>query len=111
MGITFVKAKIFNPQNPNKSFIGKFLVDSGAAYTVVPGVELKNIGIRPHRKQEFHLADGTVVVREVGDGIFEYEGIRGAAPVVFGKKGGQRASWSIYSGSPRAGFRSISKET
>lgn len=87
MGITFVKATVKNPQNPKKILEKEFLVDSGAIYTVVPKDELLKIGIKPHRKQEFTLADGTKVEREVGDAIFEFEGIRGAAPIVFGKRG------------------------
>ena len=87
MGITYVKATIKNPQRPSQSVEKEFLVDSGAYYTVMPGSELKKIGIKPHRKQEFVLADGTKLEREIGDAIFEFEGIRGAAPIIFGKKG------------------------
>ena len=87
MGLTFVKVIIKNPQDPSKMVEEDFLVDSGALFTVVPSEQLAKIGIKSHRTQEFTLADGTKVKRDVGDAIFEYEGIRGACPVVFGKKG------------------------
>ncbi|MEK7521581.1 MAG: aspartyl protease family protein [Patescibacteria group bacterium] len=87
MGITFVKATIRNPQSPKKMLEEEFLVDSGATYSLVPASQLKKIGIKPHRKQEFTLADGTKVTREIGDAIFEFQGVRAATPIVFGVKG------------------------
>lgn len=90
MGITFVKARLRNPRYPAKSLVEEFLVDSGALYSVVSKEDLFKLGLKPHRTQEFVLADGTKVKREVGDAIFEFEGIRGAAPIVFGEKGDSR---------------------
>lgn len=87
MGITFVHIKVKNPQTPNKALEKEFLVDSGATYSVVPGDDLLKIGIKPHRKQTFLLADGSKMEREIGDAIFEINGTQAAAPVVFGKKG------------------------
>jgi clan AA aspartic protease len=87
MGLTNVKVTIKNPEQPKTEYEREFLVDSGATYSVVPGVELKKLGIMPHRQVDFSLADGSKVTREVGDAIFEYAGIKGAAPVVFGEKG------------------------
>lgn len=87
MGITLTRATIKNPQFPKKETELDFLVDSGAIYSVVPREYLEKLGMKPHRKQEFTLADGTKIEREIGDAIFELEGIRAASPVVFGKKG------------------------
>ncbi len=87
MGITRVRARIKNPKNPKKETEEEFLVDSGAIYSVVPGSHLKKLGLKPHRQQEFTLADGTKVKREIGDAIFELEGRRAASPVIFGKRG------------------------
>ncbi len=84
MGITYAKTTIKNPEHPASQFIADFLIDSGATYTVVPRRHLERIGIKPHRTQEFTLADGTKIKRQMGDAVFEFEGIRGAAPVVFG---------------------------
>ena len=41
----------------------------------------------PHRRKSFFLADGTAIERRIGDAYFEYGGIGGAAPVIFGEKG------------------------
>ena len=87
MGITTVKGQVKNPQEPARRIELEFLVDSGAVYSVVPKEQLVKLGIKPHRKQKFALADGTTVEREIGDAIFELEGVRAASPVVFGKKG------------------------
>ena len=87
MGMTIVRTTIKNPEKPSMSIEEDFLVDSGAVYSVVPEDKLLKLGIKPHRKQNFVLADGTKISREIGDAIFEIEGLRGAAPIVFGKKG------------------------
>ena len=87
MGITVVRVKVKNPQYPKQEIEEEFLVDSGATYSVVPGQMLEKLGVKPHRRLTFTLADGTKVEREMGDALFEVEGILGAAPVVFGKKG------------------------
>lgn len=87
MGLTNVKAIIKNPEHPQKEIVESFLVDSGATYSVVAKTTLEKLGIKPHRKMEFILADGRKVSREIGDATFEYEGLRGAAPVVFGLRG------------------------
>lgn len=87
MGLTFVKAKIQNPQNPKKDTELDLLVDSGAIFSVIDSKTLDKLGIKPHREQEFTLADGTKVKRKVGDAIFEIDDIKAAAPVVFGQRG------------------------
>ena len=86
MGMTEVRLKVKNPRNPLKVFEGKFLVDSGATYTVVPESILKKIGIKPEGKEEFSLADGRSISRKVGNALYEYEGMQRAAPVLFGEK-------------------------
>ena len=67
-------------------FSGKFLVDSGASYTVVPQEVLKRLGIKPLREEEFDLANGKTIKRKVGAAIYDFKGIKGAAPVLFGEK-------------------------
>ena len=89
MGITHATLKV-KENFKKKDFIEiKFLVDSGAVYSLVPGKELKKIGLKPHRKTNFVLADGTEIERNVGDAYFEWHGEGGAAPVIFGEEGVQ----------------------
>ena len=85
--MTDVSLTIKNPQDPEKIFRGKFLVDSGATYTVVPDKILKKIGIKPQGEEEFSLADGTIIKRKVGTALYEFEGIERGAPVLFGETG------------------------
>ena len=87
MSITFLKAKVINPEQPTKSRECEFLVDSGAVCSVVPQSILKRLGIKPTSFEEFILANGAVVRKPVGNAYFEYGGKTRAAPVVFGDKG------------------------
>ncbi|MEW5693789.1 MAG: aspartyl protease [Candidatus Hydrogenedentota bacterium] len=87
MAITFLKARVINPEHLKKSRKIKFLVDSGAIYSVVPEYILKNLDIKPSSSREFILANGEVIKKPVGNAYFEYKGIVSAAPVVFGEKG------------------------
>ena len=86
MGTTEVRLKVKNLKNPSKVFEGKFLVDSGATYTIVPEEILKKLGIKPEGKEEFFLADGRSISRKVGNALYEYRGTRRAAPILFGEK-------------------------
>ncbi len=47
---------------------------------------VKLLGLISKFKQEFFLADGTKVVRDIGDAFVEYEGREIAVPVILGKK-------------------------
>ena len=87
MGITLIRARIKNPEKPKLEKEEEFLVDSGAIYSVVPAKILKSLGLSPQREQEFTLADGTKVKREVGYALFEFDGHQAPSPVVFGKRG------------------------
>jgi clan AA aspartic protease len=86
MGMTYVEVKITNPANPRQSAVIKFLMDSGAAYSVVPAEVLRRIGIRPRTRRTFILADGSKVERKMGHALFHLNGIEGASLVIFGEK-------------------------
>lgn len=87
MALTFVEAKLINPANQRQFTLLRFMVDSGAIYSVVPKEALRKIGVKPHSKKSFTLANGEAVERSLGDAVFEYAGERGASPVIFGEKG------------------------
>ena len=86
MGLTHVRVRIANPARPTKSVNVKFLVDSGAVYSVAPASVLRRLGIRPHSTRTFMLADGTEISRELGDASFSIHDQRAASPVIFGEK-------------------------
>jgi predicted aspartyl protease len=87
MGLTHLTLEIANPARPRKSIPVEFLIDSGAVYSVVPAPTLRKLGVKPHSKQVFTLADGSQITRRKGDLLFKLNGSRGAAPVVFGEAG------------------------
>jgi predicted aspartyl protease len=86
MGRTHIEASIANPAKPKRSLRVTLLVDSGAVYSVVPGSLLRKLGIKPHSRRTFILADGTQITRRVGDVLFRMDGQQGASPVIFGGK-------------------------
>ncbi len=86
MGLTYVQATIVNPANPRRRARVKFLVDSGATYSVVPASVLKRVGVKPGRAKTFILADGTEVKRLIGQALFRLDGEEGASPVIFGEE-------------------------
>jgi len=65
----------------------ELLVDSGAIYSVVPAALLRGLGIKPLRKEEFSLADGSKVIRRKGVALFKYEKWIGGGDVIFGEPG------------------------
>ena len=87
MGLTVLELEVANVASPERTEKLEFLIDSGAVYSLVPAATLKSLGIRPHRKVDFTLADGRKITRQVGDAYFEHEGAGGAAPVIFGEEG------------------------
>lgn len=62
------------------------LVDSGAICSVVPSSILRKLGVKPHSRQVFTLADGSHVTQRKGDLLFRLDGSQGMAPVIFGEK-------------------------
>jgi clan AA aspartic protease len=87
MGVTFVNVKVANPADPSRAIEEQFLVDSGAVYSLVPRRHLEGIGIEPHSRRTFILANGEQVERDIGTAIFEYQGRRGDSLVIFGEEG------------------------
>ena len=89
MGLTHQKFKVKASRKSRKAITVNFPIDSGAVYSLVPGKQLRSIGIKPYRKLDFLLADGSSATREVGDAYFEYRGDGAPAPVIFGQNGDQ----------------------
>jgi clan AA aspartic protease len=85
MGITFLNVKVINPADRARTAVLEFLVDSGAIYSVAPARVLRRLGMQPDRVQHFTLADGSHTKRRVGNVLFEFDGVRGASPIIFGQ--------------------------
>jgi clan AA aspartic protease len=86
MGLTHIKVSIANPARPKRAIELTFLVDSGAVYSVIPARLLRKLGVKPHSKRTFILADGSEITRRIGDVLFRLDGRQGAAPAIFGEK-------------------------
>lgn len=86
MGITTILATITNLDGKEK-VTAEFMVDTGAAYTVVPLALAKKLGLVPTKTQKFSLADGTVVNRKLGHAMVEINGDKAPSTVVIGEKG------------------------
>lgn len=87
MGLTYVSVKVANPADPARAVDEAFMVDSGVVYSLVSRQVLTQLGIIPHSKRQFILANGEKIERELGTAIFEYQGQRGDSLVVFGEVG------------------------
>jgi len=59
MGITYIEGQVKGPKGKQAEV--KFLVDSGATYSVLPQEVWRAIGLKPKRKVTFTLADGTSI--------------------------------------------------
>jgi aspartyl protease family protein len=86
MGLTYIDLDIANPAKPKQMARIEFLIDTGAYYSVVPASVLRKLGIRPHSKRTFTLADGSKITRRIGDVQFRFDGRQGASPVIFGQR-------------------------
>jgi predicted aspartyl protease len=87
VGLTVLSLDVANAASPERREAVDFLVDSGAVYSFVPRDVLARLGIEPHSRQRFRLADGSTIERDRGDALFFYKNQRGAAPVIFGEHG------------------------
>jgi clan AA aspartic protease len=85
MGITFVKGTVTGKKSKKASV--KFLVDSGAQYSLVPEKDWKAIGLKPKRTMTFSLADGTEVEREISECHISLPQGDGHTPVILGRPG------------------------
>lgn len=87
MGIVHIKAVVRQSKIAKKKAEERFLVDTGAQYTLVPKEIVDRLGLKPIREQEFILADGNSVVRKVGEAYIEMDGHQGTTTVILGEKG------------------------
>ena len=62
------------------------LVDTSGLFTWIPRSVLETLGIKPHRRQGFLVADGSRAERDVGFAIIHAGGSSTADDVVFGEE-------------------------
>lgn len=85
MGITYIEGKARGPLGIEKN--ERFLVDSGAPYSLLPETTWKLLGLSPKREVSFNLADGTSIKRKVSECYFILPHGEGHTPVILGESG------------------------
>jgi predicted aspartyl protease len=86
MGLTNVHARLRKAEGRGPARDVRFLVDSGAIYSVLPEEVWRALRLKPERQVEFTLADGTAITRGVSECRFEIRGESATSPVVLGEK-------------------------
>ena len=84
MGAIYTNVIIRNPADPDKSWEGLFLVDTGATESLVPAPRLEAIGLKPKVQRLYELADGNQVEMGITVGEIEFMGEIVGATIVFG---------------------------
>ncbi|MBI5244106.1 MAG: retroviral-like aspartic protease family protein [Elusimicrobia bacterium] len=83
MGTFHEPIEIRNPARRGKPVRLDALVDTGAAYTLIPGKVLRNMGVKPSKTRRFKLADGRIIARKMG--------------LILAKvKGDETPTWAIF---------------
>ena len=84
MGITYVEGQVEGPSGKKETV--KFLIDSGATYSLLPKKVWKAIGLKPKRKVSFTLADGTTLERSVSETYIVFPQGEAHTPVILGEE-------------------------
>lgn len=85
MGVTYVEGWVKGSSGEQENV--KFLVDSGATYSLLPEPVWKAIGLEPKRRISFTLADGTTVDRSVSEALISLPQGEAHTPVILGEEG------------------------
>jgi len=85
MGIASVEGVVTGPTG--KQATVRFLVDSGATYTLLPSEVWKALDLAPKRTVTFTLADGTPIERAVSECHLALPAGEGHSPVILGEPG------------------------
>ena len=86
MGTFRVEIEIGDPAGGRWESI-EALVDTGATYTTVPASLLERLGVTPHVRDVFEMADGRRVEHDIGRGWVRVSGRAEVTLVVFGEPG------------------------
>lgn len=89
MGISYVQGTVRGPAGAPADV--RFLIDSGAVYSLLPDPVWKAIGLLPKREMDFTLADGTTVRRAVSECHISLPQGDGHTPVILGQPGDAEA--------------------
>lgn len=85
MALTYVDGTVRGPEGRTERV--RFLVDSGATYTVLPVAVWQALGLVPTRQVTFTLADGSRIDRQVAECHIALPQGEAHTPVVLGQPG------------------------
>jgi predicted aspartyl protease len=85
MGLTYIEGVVTGPTGKQDRV--RFLVDSGATYTLLPYEVWQAIELRPKRSATFIVADGTTISRNISECHIALPQGEGHTPVVLGEPG------------------------
>ena len=83
MGVTHVTVTVRNPADPGLTWEGLFLVDTGAIDCLVPGKQLREIGLTPKAKRTYELADGSEARMDITTAEIEFMGEIVGSTIIF----------------------------
>lgn len=84
VGLTYIDGLVVGPAG---SLPLRFLIDTGAQYSLLPYEAWRGLGLAPKRTLAFNLADGTRIDRGISDCRITVEGVEGPTPVILGEPG------------------------
>lgn len=84
LGVTYIDGTVRGPQGEADL---RFLVDSGAGYTLLPAAVWQRIGLEAKRRQAFDLADGTTIERDISECYIILPEGETHSPVILGEPG------------------------
>lgn len=87
MGATHVTVCIRNPADPQKSWEGLFLVDTGATDCLVPRDHLETIGLMKKSTRTYEPADGNELAMDITTGDIEFMGEIVGGTIIMGEPG------------------------
>jgi len=85
MGLIYVDAIVTGPTGLSRAV--RFVVDSGAKYSLLPLDVWRGIALEPKRRLTFILADGTAIERDVSECHIRLPQGDGHTPVILGEAG------------------------
>lgn len=85
MGLTFIEGTVQGEAGKERSV--RFMVDSGATYTLLGLEHWRAIDLRPQREMDFTLADGSIIKRSVSECLVTLPHGKGHTPVILGEEG------------------------
>jgi clan AA aspartic protease len=85
MGLTYIDGVARGPTGKEEPV--RFLVDSGATYSLLPNSVWEALGLEPTREMTFTLADGTMVQRRISECYLVLPQWETHTPVILGEPG------------------------